>query len=168
MSVITKQLADALRAIIFQACQGKVLERDACITEARAALAAHDAAEQAPKAALGGDCDHLHLYQRTYAGFVRISAIVAGDKAANAYMRYYPGTALLSLVEDSVALLADVEDTGVPEDKVAAPPITASDKRLAEAVTLLRQLVDIEGPQPGHVMWYRKVKGFLDSAGDEA
>jgi hypothetical protein len=33
------EMADALRAIIFQVCQGKVLERDACITQARAALA---------------------------------------------------------------------------------------------------------------------------------
>lgn len=29
----------ALRAIVFQVCQGKVLERDACITQARAAMA---------------------------------------------------------------------------------------------------------------------------------
>lgn len=29
------------------------------------------------------------------------------------------------------------------------------------AVELLRELVDIEGPQPGHVMWARKVWAFL-------
>jgi hypothetical protein len=32
-------LLEALRAIVFQACQGKVLERDACIGQARAAIA---------------------------------------------------------------------------------------------------------------------------------
>jgi hypothetical protein len=31
-------LVDALRAILFQIVQGKVLERDACITQARAAM----------------------------------------------------------------------------------------------------------------------------------
>lgn len=34
-----ERMAAALRAVIFQACQGKVLERDACISQARAALA---------------------------------------------------------------------------------------------------------------------------------
>jgi hypothetical protein len=33
------EMMAALRAILFQVCQGKVLERDACIAEARAALA---------------------------------------------------------------------------------------------------------------------------------
>lgn len=33
--------------------------------------------------------------------------------------------------------------------------------RLAEAEALLRELTDIEGPQPGHVMWARKVWAFL-------
>lgn len=33
------EMRDALRSIIFQVIQGKVLERDACITQARAVLA---------------------------------------------------------------------------------------------------------------------------------
>jgi hypothetical protein len=33
------ELLAALRAIVFQACQGKVLERDACIGQARSAIA---------------------------------------------------------------------------------------------------------------------------------
>ena len=34
-----KALVEGLNAIVFQIIQGKVLERDACITQARAALA---------------------------------------------------------------------------------------------------------------------------------
>lgn len=30
-----------------------------------------------------------------------------------------------------------------------------------ELVALLRELIDIEGPQPGHVMWARKVQDAL-------
>lgn len=71
--------------------------------------------------AVGGDCSHLHLYQRTHAGFVRITAIIAGEDAANAHMRANPGQALLSLVGETVAVLADVADTGVPEADVPAP-----------------------------------------------
>jgi len=33
------ELLDSLRAIVFQASQGKVFERDACIAQARAAIA---------------------------------------------------------------------------------------------------------------------------------
>ncbi len=36
---IAVDLLEALKAIVFQVCQGKVLERDACITQARAAIA---------------------------------------------------------------------------------------------------------------------------------
>lgn len=36
-------LLAALRAILLQVCQGKVLERDACITQARAAIAKAEA-----------------------------------------------------------------------------------------------------------------------------
>lgn len=42
-------------------------------------------------APVGGDVTALHLYQRTYSGFVRISAIVVGPEAANAYMTEHPG-----------------------------------------------------------------------------
>lgn len=30
-----------------------------------------------------------------------------------------------------------------------------------ELVTLLRELIDIDGPQPGHVMWARKVQDAI-------
>lgn len=30
-----------------------------------------------------------------------------------------------------------------------------------EAIALLKELTDIEGPQPGHVTWYNKVIAFL-------
>jgi hypothetical protein len=33
------EMLEAIRAILFQVIQGKVLERDACITQARAAIA---------------------------------------------------------------------------------------------------------------------------------
>ena len=39
LRTVNAELVAALRAIVFQVCQGKVLERDACITQARAALA---------------------------------------------------------------------------------------------------------------------------------
>lgn len=34
-----------------------------------------------------------------------------------------------------------------------------------ELIALLTELIDIEGPQPGHVMWFRKVRAALDKAG---
>jgi hypothetical protein len=37
------ELLAALNAIVFQVCQGKVLERDACIIQARAAIAKAEA-----------------------------------------------------------------------------------------------------------------------------
>lgn len=39
-----RKMHAALRAIVFQVIQGKVLERDACITQAREAMAAAEAA----------------------------------------------------------------------------------------------------------------------------
>lgn len=72
---------------------------------------------------VGGELpSDLHLYQRTYAGFVRIAAIVVGPESANAYMTEHPGTSLLALAPGEVALLADSADKGVPEDKVPAGP----------------------------------------------
>ena len=41
---VRDELIAALRSVIFQACQGSVLERDACISQARAALAKAGAA----------------------------------------------------------------------------------------------------------------------------
>jgi hypothetical protein len=38
-------LLAALRAVVFQACQGKVLERDACIAQARTAIAKEERKE---------------------------------------------------------------------------------------------------------------------------
>lgn len=75
---------------------------------------------------LGGDVSDLHLYQRTYAGFVRIGAIVVGHHSANAYMGKHPGTALLALAPGEVALLADAADLGVPEGKVPRGPEPAA------------------------------------------
>ncbi len=37
-------------------------------------------------------------------------------------------------------------------------------ERIRKLESLLRELTDIEGPQPGHVMWYRKVQEALRSA----
>ena len=36
---VAPEMLEALEAIVFQVVQGKVLERDACITQARAAIA---------------------------------------------------------------------------------------------------------------------------------
>lgn len=36
-----------------------------------------------------------------------------------------------------------------------------------QLISFLRELIDIEGPQPGHVMWYRKVKAVLDRVDGE-
>lgn len=33
-----------------------------------------------------------------------------------------------------------------------------------ELLALLRELIDIEGPQPGHVMWARKVQDVIAKA----
>jgi hypothetical protein len=33
--------------------------------------------------------------------------------------------------------------------------------RIERLEALLRELIDIEGPQPGHVEWYREVKAAL-------
>ncbi|CAD7740956.1 hypothetical protein LMG31884_47100 (plasmid) [Xanthomonas hydrangeae] len=71
---------------------------------------------------VGGDVSHLHLYQRTYAGFVRITAILAGSAMANAYMTEHPGSSLLAVAPGEVALLADTEDRGVEEAKVPRGP----------------------------------------------
>ena len=85
---------------------------------------------------VGGDVSELHLYQRTYSGFVRISAIVVGPEAANAYMTEHPGTALLSLAPGEVALLADNADKGVPEAKVprGAQPTVALELPVSDAL----------------------------------
>ena len=53
-----------------------------------------------------------------------------------------------ALAAQNVALLADVnQDEGYERLKAKCEKLEA----------LLRELIDIEGPQPGHVMWYRKV-----------
>lgn len=49
-------------------------------------------------------------------------------------------------------------EQGLPLPAEAAHRISEAHDR---AVELLRELVDIEGPQPGHVMWARKVWAFL-------
>jgi alpha-D-ribose 1-methylphosphonate 5-phosphate C-P lyase len=49
MTTAADNMADALRAILLQVVQGKVLERDACITQARVALADHDKLQPAPE-----------------------------------------------------------------------------------------------------------------------
>lgn len=36
-----------------------------------------------------------------------------------------------------------------------------------ELIALLRELIDIEGPQPGTAGWAAKVKRVLDKVGDE-
>ena len=40
------------------------------------------------------------------------------------------------------------------------------DRRIRELEGLLTELIDIEGPQPGHVMWARKVEAALDRKGE--
>lgn len=45
-----------------------------------------------------------------------------------------------------------------------------AEARNKQLEALLRELLDIEGPQPGHVMWYRKVcdaLGIPSDASDE-
>lgn len=79
---------------------------------------------------VGGDVSHLHLYQRTYSGFVRIHAIVVGTEAANAAMTQQPGLALLSALPGDVALLADISDTGVPQEQVPPPAPIVNDRLL--------------------------------------
>jgi hypothetical protein len=37
-----------------------------------------------------------------------------------------------------------------------------------ELIALLAELINIEGPQPGHVAWYQKVRAALDKAGEPA
>lgn len=58
---------------------------------------------------------------------------------------------------------AETCDVCHPHGSEALPAEAAH--RISEAhdraVELLRELVDIEGPQPGHVMWARKVWAFL-------
>lgn len=47
------------------------------------------------------------------------------------------------------------------EDPSCREYLTQAADRLEAAEGLLRELTDIEGPQPGHVMWARKVWAFL-------
>lgn len=47
------------------------------------------------------------------------------------------------------------------EDPSCREYLTQAADRLEAAEQLLRELTDIEGPQPGHVMWARKVWAFL-------
>ena len=47
------------------------------------------------------------------------------------------------------------------ECEIAAETGRRAIERNALMETLLRELIDIEGPQPGHIMWARKVQTFL-------
>lgn len=57
---------------------------------------------------------------------------------------------------------------GGPDERLIADcPDEADAQLIAEApgmLTLLQELVDIEGPQPGHVEWARKVSSVIAKA----
>lgn len=44
--------------------------------------------------------------------------------------------------------------------------LSAAQARIAELEALLTELIDIEGPQPGHIEWYRKVLAALNREGE--
>jgi hypothetical protein len=50
------------------------------------------------------------------------------------------------------------------ECEIAAETGRRAIERNAVLEALLHELIDIEGPQPGHVMWYRKVQHALRAA----
>jgi hypothetical protein len=42
-----------------------------------------------------------------------------------------------------------------------------AEARVHELEALLHELIDIEGPQPGHINWYRKVQGALHNVAED-
>ena len=59
-------------------------------------------------------------------------------------LTFIGGTGLLAIQLRDTCLFADAAAT-----------------RIAELVALLTELIDIEGPQPGHVEWFRRVQAAI-------
>jgi hypothetical protein len=74
--------------------------------------------------------------------------------------------------EDKAILVADARGRYVGEVHDDDPPGSGEPnaaliKEAPNLYALLAELIDIEGPQPGHVMWYRKVQAALAKARGE-
>ena len=82
-------------------------------------------------------------------GVVESDEMRCGVTAVRGDMRY-----LVATIENGVP--GDFCDTEFANAcLIAAAPMM---------LTLLEELIDIEGPQPGHVEWYRKVRAAITEA----
>lgn len=84
----------------------------------------------------------------------------------------------VSLIAEAVALVGEVLKVAPQQQQGEVLPtfiragnmihyVSARLAAATEALALLQELIDIEGPQPGHAEWARKVRTTIDKAAGE-
>lgn len=74
---------------------------------------------------------------------------------------------------DRDAYLSDEDAKEIDEGRLNAPDVRYNPADVAliaaapDLLALLEELIDIEGPQPGHVVWANKVKAAIKKARGE-